>query len=270
MKVYLDYIFVINFLFDFILLLGVSLLLKRKVSKTRLLLGSLFGGISFFIVFLKVSAIVFFIIKMILALLMLVITFSYKNYKYTMNNFFFLIILSILLGGFLYLVNVETGYSHIGMLFFKSGKTLNVFILFGLSILLIFIYYIYMKRFKQNNSTIHKCKLKYKNRTLSLTGYLDTGNQLTYMNKPVVIINKNTINAKTNLLIPFTTINGESIMKGFYSDLEIEELGYFKKVVVALSNDKFHIEGADIILNNMLKEDKNDNKIFKKDFKKKK
>ncbi len=51
MKIYLDYIFLINFLFDFILLLGVSIVLKRNVSKLRLFLGSLFGGVSFLLYF---------------------------------------------------------------------------------------------------------------------------------------------------------------------------------------------------------------------------
>ena len=136
---------------------------------------------------------------------------------------------------------------------------------------MIIIYSIYMKRFKLNNSTSYKCTLKYKNKTISLNGYLDTGNDLSYFNKPVVILNKDLIKVKTNLFIPFSTVDGSGIMKGFYSNLEIKEVGVFKKVVVALSNDKFHLGGADIILNNRLWEDKNENnKTFKKTIKKEK
>lgn len=270
MKVYLDYIFFINFLFDFILLLGTSIILKRKVSKLRLLLGSLFGAFSFFIVFLSISSILFFLIKMIFALIMIIITFSYKDFKYTMNNFIFLIILSILLGGFLYFIDIEVGYSHIGMIFFTNGKKLNILLLLIFSIILIIIYNLYMKKFKLDNSTNYKCKLKVNNKYLTLNGYLDTGNVLTYFNRPVIIINKDLVKAKTNLFIPFNTINETGILKGFYSDLEFNNKLY-KKVVVALSNDKFHINGNDIILNNKLREEKNENsKIFKKIIKKKK
>ena len=140
MKIYLDYVFLINFLFDFILLLGISIVLKRNVSKIRLFLGSLFGGISFFIILFNISSTLFFFLKMFLAILMIIITFSYKNFKYTLNNFIYLIILSVLMGGFLHLVNIEIGYSHVGMLFFTNGKSLNLLLLIFMALLVVIIY----------------------------------------------------------------------------------------------------------------------------------
>ncbi len=272
MKVYLDYIFLINFLFDFILLLGVSLILKRHVSKFRILLGSLFGAFSFFILFLSISSFLFFLIKMIFSVIMIVITFSYKNLKYTFNNFFFLIILSILMGGFLYLIDIEVGYSHIGMLFFTNGKRLNIFLLLLFSLILTIIYYLYMNKFKIFNSTNYKCNLTIRGKTIFLNGYLDTGNHLLYFNKPVIIINKDLVDFPCNLFIPFNSVNGTGVLNGSYVEkLEVETLGVFNNIVVAVSNDKFQLEGADIILNNKLREDKNeDNKIFKRIIKKKK
>lgn len=262
MKVYLDYIFLINFLFDFILLLGTSLVLKRKISRLRLFLGSLFGAFSFFIIFLSISSFLFFLIKMIFALIMIIITFSYKSFSYTMNNFFFLIILSILMGGFLYLIDIEAGYSHIGMVFFTNEKKLNTLLLIIFGFILTIVYYFYMKKFKLDNSTNYNCKLKLNDKTFTLNGYLDTGNTLLYFNKPVVILNKDIASFKTYLLIPFNTLRGSGVLKGFYANLEIKELGYFKKIVVALSNDKFSLNGADIILNNRLREEKYENTKF--------
>ncbi|MGM9879332.1 MAG: sigma-E processing peptidase SpoIIGA [Bacilli bacterium] len=259
MKIYLDYVFLINFLFDFILLLGISIILKRNVSKLRFILGSVFGGFSFFIIFLNVSSLSFFLIKMFLGLLMVIITFSYKNLKYTLNNFIYLIILSVLMGGILYLTNIEFGYSHVGMLFFTNGKSLNLIILIFLGLLMILIYAKIVRKVKRESTKFFKTTLFIYNKEIKLTGYLDTGNSLMYFNKPVVILNKNisiNVSDKKIYYVPFTTINGNGVMKCIKLDkIFVEDKGFFENVFLALSNDKFHLGGADIILNvNLFKE----------------
>lgn len=269
MKIYLDYVFLINFLFDFILLLGVSIILKRNTSKFRLFLGSLFGGLSFFIILFNISSLLFFFLKMFLAFVMILITFSYKDIKYTMNNFIYLIILSVLMGGGLYLVNIEAGYSHLGMLFFTNGKSLNLIILIFIGLLLVVIYSKYIRKVKREEKSKYKTTLFIDNREMKLVGFLDTGNALLYFNKPVLILNKNiklNFSDKKMYYVPFTTINSTGVMKCIKLDkIFVEEKGFFENVYVALSNDKFHLGGADIILNVNLWEEKYDNE--KKDIK---
>lgn len=104
---------------------------------------------------------------------------------------------------------------------------------------------------------------------------MDTGNELAYYNKPCLILNKTKkINCSLFhiIYIPFTTISGQGIMKGFVAPkIFIDGYGFYENVVVALSNDKFHLGGADIILNMNLMEGKDENnKVFKKIIKKKK
>ena len=53
MKIYLDYVFFINFIFDFILLFTTKVLLKRNVKIKRIILGSFIGTFSIFILFIK-------------------------------------------------------------------------------------------------------------------------------------------------------------------------------------------------------------------------
>lgn len=60
MKIYLDYVFFINFLFDFILLLGISLILKRNTRFFKIILGSIFGGLSTFVLFFYLPSFLFF------------------------------------------------------------------------------------------------------------------------------------------------------------------------------------------------------------------
>ena len=108
-----------------------------------------------------------------------------------MNNFIYLIILSVLMGGFLYLTNIEFGYSHVGMLFFTNGKSLNLIILIFLGLLMTLIYAKYIRKVKRESTKIFKTTLFIDNKELKFTGYLDTGNDLKYFNKPVIILNKN-------------------------------------------------------------------------------
>lgn len=262
MKIYLDYVFFINFLFDFILLLGITMVLKRNVTKLRLLSGALFGGLSFFIILLNLSQTSFFFIKMFLALIMILITFSYKNLKYTMNNFIYLIILSVLMGGSLYLVNIEIGYTHVGMLFFANGKSLNLILLIFIGLLITIMYSKYIKKIKREEQNKYKTTLFIDNKEIKLTGFLDTGNELKYFNKPVLILNKNikiNLENKKIYYVPFTTLNSKGLMKCIKIEkIFIEEKGFFENIYLALSNDKFHLKEADIILNINLWEEKNE------------
>lgn len=100
MKIYLDLLFFLNFGFDFILLLVVSIILRRNVSLTRIVLGGLIGGLSIFILFLKINSFELFILKILISIIMILASFSYKNIKYFMKNFFFLYSASMILEAF--------------------------------------------------------------------------------------------------------------------------------------------------------------------------
>lgn len=267
MKIYLDYVFFINFLYDFILLLGVSIVLKRNISKFRLFLGSLFGALSFFIILFNLSSFTFFIFKMFLAIIMLLITFSYKDFRYTLNNFIYLIILSVLMGGALYLINVEIGYSNVGMIFFTNGHSLNIFLLIIFGLITIIIYSKYIRKVKKDLKKKYQTTLFIDNRELKLMGYLDTGNDLLYFKKPVLILNKNInldLTSKKIYYVPFTTLNSTGVMKCIKLEkIFIEEKGFFENIYLALANDKFHLKSADIILNTNLWEEENETNNFK-------
>ena len=93
---------------------------------------------------------------------------------------------------------------------------------------------------------------------LKLRGFVDTGNQLydPYFNRPVVILNKGIdVCFDRCIYIPYNTISGSGVMKGFLVDkIYIKNIGYKKNIILGISNDKFHISGIDIILNEDLLE----------------
>ena len=141
MKIYVDLLFFINFFFDFLLLLIVSILLKRNIPFKRLILGSFVGGISIFLLFIKINSIQLFFLKFFISFLMIIITFSFKNINYTIKNLEYLYLASIILGGTLYFLNVQFSYRQEGLVFYHNGLSPNIivmlcispFILYGLS-----------------------------------------------------------------------------------------------------------------------------------------
>lgn len=259
MKIYLDYVFFINFIFDFILLFTTKVLLKRNVKIKRIILGSFIGTFSIFILFISMPSFIFFLSKMFFGLIMVIITFRFKDIKYTLNNFFYLMILSIILGGFLYFLNIEAGYEHVGLIFYKTGKTLDIFILLLLSILFFIIFTKKIKKYKNKISCYKTVKIFLNNKTYLLNGYIDTGNNLVdpYFNKPILIINKNIdIFSKRFIFVPYNSLNNKGILKCFIIDkVFIEDIGYLKNVLIAKSNDKLSLSGVDIILNNKIMEE---------------
>ena len=179
---------------------------------------------------------------------MILITFSYKNIKYTFINFIYLIILSILLGGSLYLINNQLG----NKMLITNNINLNNIIVLLISLFIIVLYSYINKIYKNNISNIYNITLYNKNQKINLIGYLDTGNNLydPYFNKPIIILNKGIdIIYDRFLLVTYNTISGKGLMKCIFCDkLYIKDIGYKYNVLIGLSNDKFHLCDADIIL----------------------
>lgn len=252
MKIYIDYVFFINFLFDFILLISLSMLLKRNPKLKRIILGSLFGGLTIIILFLPISSFLFFLSKIICGFFMLIITFGFKDLKYTMTNLIYLMVLSILLGGTLYLINLEKTSSHSGMLFFTNKDPFNIIILIIISAITMILYVKIESKNKKERQFSYQVTLKNNNQTYNLNAFLDTGNNLKdpYFDKPIIILNKGiNLESEKSIFVPFKTLNSEGLMKClFIEELNIKEVGNFKNVLVGLSNDKFHLSGVDIIL----------------------
>ena len=63
MKIYVDLIILLNFFLDFLLLLSVSLILRRNTKIYKLLIGAFLGGISVLSLFIKMSPFELFILK---------------------------------------------------------------------------------------------------------------------------------------------------------------------------------------------------------------
>jgi len=251
-KVYVDLVLFLNIAMDFIILLSVSIVLKRNVKFYRILLGSLVGGLSIFLLFLKLNNFTLFMFKLGISILMVLVSFSYKNIKYFKDNLLFLYLVSIILGGGIYLLDNHFNYSNNGLMFINSGLGINVLVLLLLSPFLIWNYIKSIRRFKGIYSSCYKVKLIYKGKYYNFNAFLDTGNRLydPYKKRPIVLVStkKIKVSYESSILVPYMTASGNSILKCVIVDkLIIDNKEEIDNVLVGIS-DNFHLDGVDMLL----------------------
>ena len=254
MTIYLDLIILLNFFLDFLLLVTVSLILRRNVKLIRLIMGAFIGGISVISLFINMSSLSLFILKFITSIFMCLISFSYKSLKYTLNNVLYLYLVSIILGGFLYFINDSVSYKNIGLIFFNNGFSINLLIIIVASPIILFLYYKQTIKQKEELNKKYIVDITFFNdKKLKLTGFLDTGNNLydPYKKRPIIVINKSVLgNYKPNIiLVPCITVNKESMLSCFkIKDISINGKKIEEEVLVGISDNNFNIEGVDLLL----------------------
>ena len=256
MKIYIDLILILNFSFDFILLLSVSLILRRNAKIYKLLIGAFIGSISILTLFIKITSLELFIIKIIISILMCLISFNYKNIKYTLKNILYLYISSIILGGSLYLLNIELTYKNQGIIFYKNKMSINFIILVIISPIIIYIYTKETKNLKNNYSNYHQVEIKIRDKIIKCTGFIDTGNKLKdpYKKRPIILINNIEIN--NPIYVPAHTITGTNLIKcEKIKQLKIDNKLIKKEVLLGCINKKIKIDGIECLLNNEIMEE---------------
>ena len=239
MIIYVDLVFLLNILLDFILLMGVSVILTRNTNIKRILLGSIVGGLSIILLFINVNSL---IIKIILGIIMTLTTFGYHNLKYTLNNLFYLYTLSFSVGGVMYLLMDNDYYNYLVLII-------------GF-IIVLFLYIKQAKNYQNSYVNYYKTKIIVKDREYLLTGYLDTGNKLydVYKHRPVVITNKKIkYNLEDIIYVPFSSINNNGVLKCIKVDKIIINNQVFKNYLIGLSNKKINIDGINCILHSKMK-----------------
>ena len=262
MKIYIDLVLLLNFGFDLLLLFSVAIILRRQTTLKKLLLSSTVGSITILSMFIELNSFLFFIIKIIISLLMVYITFGYKNIKYTLKNLFYLYTSSIILGGFLYFLNLQFSYKNKGLVFYFNGLSINVIVLIILSPTIIYLYTKQALELKNNYSNYYNIDIYLKNgKIIPTTAFLDTGNKLEdpYKKRPIILLNKELITIDYDkdkiLLVPYDTINNHGLLKCVIPDkIFIQGIGFRNDFLVGVSNEKIKMDGIDCILNSKLLE----------------
>jgi len=258
MKIYLDLIMILNFALDFVLLLSVSLILKRNIKIIRIMLGAFIGGISILLLFMNINTLTLFLLKVLISILMILVTFGYRNIKYTLINLLYLYMSSVILGGFLYLLNLEFSYKHVGIIFYNNGLSVNFIFLIIFSPIILYIYIKQTKNLRYNYSNYYNIEIFIKKKKYKYTAYMDTGNVLvdTLTNKKIILIDKRKLlfNIKEFRLIPYMSVGGSNMIKVIKIDKLVFDSKEYSDVLLGIM-DKISLDGVDVILNRKLLEE---------------
>ncbi len=260
MKIYIDLIFLLNMAFDFILLMTVNIILRRNKKIADILSGSIVGAFSIFLLFYIKSSLVLFLLKLIISIIMILVTFGYKDLRYFFRNFLYLYMTSIVLGGGLYLLNISFSYKNNGVVFYHSGISINFIFLIITSPIIMHLYIKQCKYLKNNYNHYHEITLIFNKKKVTLTGFVDTGNHIIdpITKKTVILIDKRKFIYDLNMfkmsLIPIFTATGNSLLKCVSVDEVIIDKHKSINVVIGLMDNKIPIDGVDCILNEKILE----------------
>ncbi len=263
MIIYLDLVFIINFILDFSLLLTVNVALKRFSKIRYLLLSSLFGSITLLSLFIKINSLSLIFLKFMSALLMCLIAYGYKNIKYTCYNLLYFYMTSIILGGFLYFLRIEFSYTDTKY-FYYEGLNLNYLFLIFLVPLILYLYLRSIKALKEIHNYYYRISITINNVTFNLNAFLDTGNKLKdpITNKPIILINKKLLKGKINIrspmYIPYHTINNHALLECLKPEKILINNQELKNYLIGLSNNSFKLNGIECLLNYQILEDIHD------------
>lgn len=249
MTVYIDLVCIINFIYDFLILLTVSFTLKRNRKIYNYILSSLIGVLSIFLLFLKINNIVLFLLKILISVIMIIVAFGYKSIKYTISNIIYFYMTSIVLAGFLYLIKEN-----------NSNFNLNYIMLLIIGPIILFIYYKSNKKLKNTYSDYYKIKIVFDNIEYNLVSFYDNGNNLKdpISRKSIIIVGNSRLekiyNIRSPVYVPVITVKGTHLMKCFKPSYIILNDKKIYNYLIGESSIKFS-DGVECLLNKSLKED---------------
>lgn len=263
MKIYVDLVLLLNFAFDFLLLTSVSIILRRNISLNKLLLGSFLGSLSILTLFFPITNTQLFLIKITISILMTILTFGYKDLKYTLRNLFYLYSASLILGGGLYALNIQTTFHNNGLSVSTNKMNLNFIFLIMFSPIIIYSYTKQAILLKNTYSNYYKVDVHLKNnKIIHCNAFLDTGNKLKdpYQKRPIILINKKAlihdINEFEMILVPYMTVNNTGLLQCIpIHKIQIHGIGSRENVLVGIMEEKIKMDGINCILNSQVLEE---------------
>ena len=240
MKIYIESIILLNFLLDYMILYGTKRLLKMNKSNKRILLGSILGSTTIFLLNIK-SSLILFLLKIIFSILMNLISFGYKN---LVKNTFYFYMISIIVGGSITLIRRNTNFYE------------NAMLLLIVVPIIIMIYRKEIQKEKLKLQNKYTVEIDINQKKYLLEGFIDTGNHLKdpITNKKIIIVNLK-INCHKKLLIPYKALNYEGLLPCISPDKILINQKEIKNCLIGISKEKLSIKEYDCILPNELREE---------------
>lgn len=253
MIIYVDLLFFLNLFFDFHLLLTVNNALKRYIKLKRILFASFIGALTTFILFLSFDTFWLFLLKIVLGMLLCLIAFGIKDRKYFFENFLYLLMSSMVLGGFLYFFLLTLSENHSGLAFSYHEIKLSFLFFVFLSPFLLTQYVLEQRKMKQKQQVVPVTICFRENQYVELVGFIDTGNHLedVITKKKIILVSEKEIPKTWDYnpyYVPYHSLNHHGLLSCIkISYLEI--LGKrFTNYLVGISHDLLLEDGIECVL----------------------
>ncbi|WP_085524064.1 sigma-E processing peptidase SpoIIGA [Tuberibacillus sp. Marseille-P3662] len=187
MTVYLDVVWLLNVLIDFMILQLTALILKRSVAVWRLVIGTLFASLIILLLFTPLSPLFYHPVgKSVYSAIIVFIVFGYRRFGLFVQSFFMFYFVTFAIGGGLYGLRffLFSNQSYANWLHFSTysfGDPFSwLFIICGFPILWWFskkrMDHAVIRKFDQ--SQLADVEITVNDVTLTAKGMIDTGNRL--------------------------------------------------------------------------------------------
>ncbi|QUH26075.1 sigma-E processing peptidase SpoIIGA [Serpentinicella alkaliphila] len=199
MIVYAEYVFLENFIMNYIILHLTSKFTKRETSKRKLCLAAAISALYAFVIFFPSLHFLFSMI-MKFACSMLIIVIAYTPYKF--KDFFRLLgtfyLITLIFGGAGFAMFYFTSFNGIisnGIFYTTDVSLKNIFIACGGAYILINFSWGYIQRQMSKDKVFLKVKIQIHDEIVECIGLVDTGNALKdpLTNYPVIIVEYGTL-----------------------------------------------------------------------------
>lgn len=258
--IYLDLVFLLNFIYDFLLLITTGVVLKKIFSLKKIFFASFFGAFSIILLFIDFNNLVLFFLKIFISFIMVYISFGKKK---ILTSMVYLYMNSVILAGFLYYLTIEFSYDRSGIVFFKNSFNVNYVVLIFFAPTILFVYFKQIKLLKEKINMNLKIKIYFDEKNfVFLSGFIDSGNKLKdpISGKHVIIlsdikkIKKFLINP---IYVPFRAVNKSGLIRCY--KIKYVEVGekILKNYLIGVSDELIDLNGSDCILSYKFMEDIN-------------
>lgn len=252
MEIYLDLLIIFNSLFDYVLLSSVNYILRRNVSFKRILLSSLLGNIS--LLLLEVNdEILFFLLKILGAVVINVVCFGYRDFKNLVKNVAYFYLVSMLMGGVVYFFKSQFIFSDGGLIL--NSDLFKYLVVIFVSLLVIYLYLFKFKELRNQYSSYYNCLIYLDdNNSVRVSGFLDTGNKLKdpYSNKNIILVNRSILGDLkliNPLYVPYNSLNNHGLLECFKVKKIVIDGKENSDFLLGISEENMFIDGIDCILN---------------------
>jgi|GEM_PF-3146364 len=182
-KIFVDVLFIINFIIDYILLSITSFFAKKSPSIFKMCLAASVGALfSATVFFTKINPVFSFFCTVLVAFIMIFIAFGTKKVKTLLRDvsIFYLVVISASGVGFALIFSGNSGTFAVNNgVFYANIDAYTLLLIFVVSVTLIHTATGYIKKQKIKSSYLYNVTIEKNGRTVNDTALFDSGNFLT-------------------------------------------------------------------------------------------